>query len=70
MRLKILLAFLLFLNYFFTQEDVCIFSKDKPDAPTFFANPLLELSQRSLDKRKVQGILLDNKDGFYSSTVC
>ncbi|MFN9115040.1 MAG: peptidase S8, partial [Bacteroidota bacterium] len=44
------------------QEDAWVYFNAKPNAQTFFDNPLSELSQRSLDRRMVQGIPLDLKD--------
>lgn len=46
----------------FSQEDAWVFFTDKPNASTFFSNPLSELSQRSLDRRITQSISLDIKD--------
>jgi serine protease AprX len=46
----------------FSQEDARVYFRDKPDAAAFFLNPLAELSQRSLDRRKAQAIILDVKD--------
>ncbi len=46
----------------FSQEDAWVYFKDKPNAQTFFDNPLSSLTQRSLDRRTTQGIALDSKD--------
>lgn len=56
--------FLLLVSSFvgFSQEDAWVYFKDKPDAATYLANPLTMLSQRALDRRSNQGIVLDNKD--------
>lgn len=56
--------FLLLVSSFvgFSQEDAWVYFKDKPDAATYLANPLMMLSQRALDRRSNQGIVLDNKD--------
>ena len=43
-------------------EDAWVYFSDKPNAQVFFANPLAELTQRSLDRRTTQGIALDIKD--------
>ena len=60
---KILLGFL-FLSFFntFSQEDAWVYFNDKPTSQTFFDNPLVELSQRSLDRRQTQGITLSLQD--------
>lgn len=64
MKEKILLLLLLS-NFFIaaqTIEDAWLFLKDKPEAATFFSNPLLMLSQRALDRRSMQEVSLDEKD--------
>lgn len=61
----ILFAILIFVCQFKLQaqtEDAWIYFTDKPDAATYYANPLLMLSQRSLDRRDHQNIDLDIKD--------
>jgi serine protease AprX len=61
----ILIAILIFVCQFKLQaqtEDAWIYFTDKPDAATYYANPLLMLSQRSLDRRDQQNIDLDIKD--------
>lgn len=61
----ILFAILIFFCQFKLQgqtEDAWIYFTDKPDAATYYANPLLMLSQRSLDRRDQQNIDLDIKD--------
>jgi serine protease AprX len=44
------------------QEDAWIYFKDKPNAQTYFDNPLQMLTQRALDRRNRQNIPLDSKD--------
>jgi len=39
-----------------------VYFKDKPDATADLANPILMLSQRALDRRAKQGIVVDIKD--------
>ena len=56
-----LLAFLISLPLF-AQEDAWVFLKDKPNSATFLATPLTMLSQRALDRRIRQNIVLDTKD--------
>lgn len=46
----------------FSQEDAWVYLNAKPNADAFFNNPLLELSQRSLDRRTAQNISLDIHD--------
>ncbi|GAA4777037.1 MULTISPECIES: S8 family serine peptidase [Flavobacterium] len=59
----ILLVFFFFFSLIaFSQEDAWVFFTDKPNASTFFSNPLSELTQRSLDRRTTQNIALDIKD--------
>lgn len=43
-------------------ELVFVFFKDKPNKATFYANPLSELTQKSLDRRTNQGIALNDQD--------
>ena len=43
-------------------EDAWVYFNDKPSAATFLANPLTMLTQRSLDRRTAQNILLDITD--------
>lgn len=59
---KILLFVLLISNFGFSQEDAWVYFNDKPDAAYYLANPLQMLSQRALDRRTAQGIILDNTD--------
>jgi serine protease AprX len=44
------------------QEDAWVYFTDKPEAATYFNEPTLMLSQRSLDRRTQQNILLDIHD--------
>ncbi|MGZ5284770.1 MAG: S8 family serine peptidase, partial [Kaistella sp.] len=43
-------------------ELVFVFFKDKPNKAAFYANPLTELSQKSLDRRTRLGIALNDQD--------
>ena len=60
------LYFLLILvvaNFGYAQiEDAWVYFNNKPSAATFLANPLTMLTQRSLDRRSAQNILLDITD--------
>ena len=60
-KLLPLLAFLISLQLF-AQEDAWVFLTDKPDSATYLATPLTMLSQRALDRRTRQNIVLDSKD--------
>jgi subtilisin family serine protease len=46
----------------FAQEDAWVYFTDKPNAQSFFDDPLSELTQRTLDRRAAQGIVLDITD--------
>jgi len=52
----------------FSQEDAWVYFNDKPNATTFFSNPLSELSQRSLDRRTSQNISLVINDAPIETT--
>lgn len=62
MKIKLLLVLLFTNTIVNSQEDAWVYFKDKPNAQNFYDNPLSELSQRSLDRRTIQGIALDIKD--------
>lgn len=56
---KLILILTLFTAYVsFSQEDAWVYFNDKPNAASFFSNPLSELSQKALDRRTAQGITL------------
>jgi len=62
--MKKIIVFLFLVSSFvgFSQEDAWVYFKDKPGSQTYFDNPLTMLSQRALDRRTNQGIVLDSKD--------
>lgn len=64
MKSKLLLtAFFIALTFQIqAQEDAWVYFKDKPSASTYLSNPLLILSQRSLDRRALQNLPLDISD--------
>lgn len=62
MKIKLLLILLFTSSIVISQEDAWVYFKDKPNAQNFYNNPLSELTQRSLDRRTIQGISLDIKD--------
>jgi hypothetical protein len=43
-------------------ELVFVYFTDKPNKAAFYANPLSELSQKSLDRRTTLGISLNDQD--------
>lgn len=46
----------------FSQEDAWVYFNDKPNSATYLSNPLTMLTQRALDRRTNQGIVLDVSD--------
>ena len=62
MKNSYLFIFLLVSATGFSQQDAWVFFNAKPNAQTFNAAPLKMLSQRALDRRTNQKILLDFKD--------
>ncbi len=62
--MKKILLFLFIVSSFvcFSQEDAWVYFKDKPGSQAYFDNPLTMLTQRALDRRTNQGIILDIKD--------
>jgi len=62
MKNLVLVLFLVSNFVGWSQEDAWVYFKDKPNSSAFFSNPLSELSQRALDRRTSQGIVLDIKD--------
>lgn len=60
---KILVLLLLISSLIgFAQQDAWVYFTDKPDSATYLANPLTMLTQKSLDRRTAQNIVLDVKD--------
>jgi hypothetical protein len=62
MKKYIVFLFLFFNLISFSQEDAWVYFNAKPDSQVYFADPLLMLTQRSLDRRILQNIPLDDKD--------
>ena len=62
MKKTILILFLFFSFFGYSQEDAWVYFKDKPYSQYYFANPLQMLSQRALDRRTMQNIPLDLLD--------
>lgn len=61
---KVLLLLISFCSCFlFSQTElVFVYFKDKPNKAIFYANPLSELTQKSLDRRSNLGIALNDQD--------
>jgi serine protease AprX len=60
---KILLLIALLVSYIsFSQEDAWVYFSDKPNAQTYLNNPLTMLTQRAIDRRTAQGIVLNVND--------
>lgn len=60
-----LISFFILLFFVFTHAQtqlVFVFFKDKPNKAAFYANPLTELTQKSLDRRTKYGIALNDQD--------
>lgn len=62
MKKLFFITFFLFCFYGYSQQDAWVYFRDKPNAQFYFDNPLQMLSQRSLERRTNQNILLDIKD--------
>ncbi len=63
MKRFLLASFILGSVYGFAQTElVFVFFKDKPNKASFYANPLSELTQKSLDRRTNLGIALNDQD--------
>ena len=62
MQKFITLLFLILTGFLFSQDLVLIKFNDKPSADTYFDNPLLMLSQKSLDRRAKYDIELNMQD--------
>lgn len=62
MKKVILFIFTLVTFSAYTQEDAWVYFNDKPNAQAFIDNPSTMLTQRALDRRTAQGILLNTSD--------
>lgn len=63
MKKILLFCFLTGYSYTIAQTQlVFVFFKDKPNKAAFYANPLSELTQKSLDRRTTLGITLNDQD--------
>ncbi len=67
---KFLSVFILLLFVFSSAQTelVFVFFKDKPNKAAFYANPLSELTQKSLDRRTKYGIALNDQDAPVEAT--
>lgn len=69
MKKIIQLYFLLFFSFVFSQTElVFVYFKDKPNASSFLANPLSELTQKALDRRTNLGITITSQDAPIESS--
>ena len=69
MRKIIQLYFLLFFSFTFSQTElVFVYFKDKPNASSFLANPLSELTQKAIDRRTNLGIAITAQDAPIESS--
>ena len=60
---NILLSLFLLVSFVaFSQQDAWVYFTNKPDSATYLANPLTMLTQKSLNRRIAQNIVLDIKD--------
>ncbi|WP_432222018.1 S8 family serine peptidase [Flavobacterium sp. TMP13] len=57
-----ILIFTLFSTIAFAQDDAWVYFTDKPNSQFYFNNPLEMLSQRALDRRSTQNIVLEFND--------
>ena len=63
MKKIIQIYFLFFFSFVFSQTElVFVYFKDKPNASSFLANPLSELTQKALDRRTNLGIAITAQD--------
>ncbi|MDI1316363.1 S8 family serine peptidase [Flavobacterium sp.] len=63
MSKKLFIISLLLISFFgYSQEDAWVYFTNKPESQYYFDNPLQMLSQRSLDRRTIQNIVIDLKD--------
>ncbi|MFK5891066.1 MAG: S8 family serine peptidase [Flavobacteriaceae bacterium] len=69
MKKLLLLISLFSVSFAFSQEEAAwVYFTDKPNQATYLANPLTMLTQRSIDRRTRQNIVLDTKDVPVSSS--
>lgn len=63
MKKIIQIYFLFFFSFVFSQTElVFVYFKDKPNASSFLANPLSELTQKAIDRRTHLGIAISAQD--------
>ena len=62
MRKSLIIVLFLISFFGFSQEDAWVYFTNKPNAQSFFDNPLTMLTQRALDRRSNQGISLNIND--------
>ncbi len=62
MKKRILFILLFSYATLVAQEDAWVYFANKPDSDSFFSNPAAFFTERSLNRRAQQNILLDNRD--------
>ncbi len=63
MMKKILLISLIFFNWIaFSQEDAWIFFTDKENVTEAISNPISILTQKSIDRKSIHGVVIDERD--------
>lgn len=62
MKRATLILALLFFQSVFPQQDAWIYLTDKPNSTTALANPLTILSQKSIDRKALHGVAIDERD--------
>ncbi len=60
-KLLFILALLIY-QYTFSQQDAWIYLSDKPNSATALADPLTILSQKSIDRKALHGVAIDERD--------
>ncbi|MBV1887869.1 MAG: S8 family serine peptidase [Urechidicola sp.] len=62
MKSATLIATLLIFQSVFSQQDAWIYLTDKPNSDIALANPLTILSQKSIDRKTLHGVAIDERD--------
>jgi len=62
MKKVVLIISIIFTFSVYSQEDAWVYFSDKPNAQSFLDNPLTMLTQKALDRRIAQGIVLNIND--------
>lgn len=67
-KVLLVLALSVYTSYYAQNELVFVYFNDKPNKAAFFANPLSELTQKSLNRRTSLGIPLNDQDAPIEQT--